>query len=373
MALVLSIYRRHRTKCKHADDRMSKQCRCPLWATGTLEGVPYRKSLKTRSFDRAEQLKREIENGNKPEQLKSIMIHDALDAFVTDCESRNLNRATLAKYRLLRRSLDEWCVAHLVYHLADFRVEEVRSFRTGWKLAPRTASKQLERLRAFFNFCIENDWLAKNPAKSIKAPQVEDAGVNPFSAKQQSKILTAAYHLAHAQEPPKAKTLPVHPKTGTFIKLLLNTGLRITDAALLHRTQIQNGRLILKAKKNKMMVSVPLPPDLLGELDRIDGDLFPSPQGSTRPETVSDYWRDQINKVFAYLGMNGHPHQFRHSLVMNMLNAGSSIEDCARVIGDSPRIVAQHYWQFCTDTQQRVDVQVAKTWKPALQIVKSTV
>ena len=56
---MLSIYRRHRAKCKFAEDRVSKKCRCTLWATGTLEGKPYRRSLKTRSFERAEQLKRE--------------------------------------------------------------------------------------------------------------------------------------------------------------------------------------------------------------------------------------------------------------------------------------------------------------------------
>jgi hypothetical protein len=74
---------------------------CPLWVTGNLEGAPYRKSLKTRSFERAEQLKREIENGTKAEQPKGITIKDALDAFIKDCNGRNLARNTLGKYRNL--------------------------------------------------------------------------------------------------------------------------------------------------------------------------------------------------------------------------------------------------------------------------------
>ena len=88
---------------------------------------------------------------------------------------------------------------------------------------------------------------------------------------------------------------------------------------------------------------------------------------------MSDYWRDEIDKVFKHLGIEGHPHQFRHSLVMNMLHAGSSIEDAARVIGDSPRIVAQHYWKYCIDTNTRIDEQLKKSWrkrKPTLALVK---
>jgi len=87
-----------------------------------------------------------------------------------------------------------------------------------------------------------------------------------------------------------------------------------------------------------------LPPDLVAELAAIKTMcFFQTPGGSERGETVSDYWRGQFKKVFAAASIKkGKPHRFRHSLVMNMLNNGSSIEDCALVIGDSPAIVAKH-------------------------------
>src|ERR1019366_10105502 len=103
---VLSIYRRHRARCKFADDRISKKCRCTLWATGTLDGQPYRKSLKTRSFDRAEETKREIENGSRPAQEKSITIKAALDTYIKDSEKRNLSKGTLKKYKRLQTRIN---------------------------------------------------------------------------------------------------------------------------------------------------------------------------------------------------------------------------------------------------------------------------
>jgi site-specific recombinase XerD len=39
------------------------------------------------------------------------------------------------------------------------------------------AAKTLERLRSFFNFCLDSDWIEKNPAKALKPAKVEDAGM----------------------------------------------------------------------------------------------------------------------------------------------------------------------------------------------------
>jgi hypothetical protein len=99
-------YRRHKGKCKFADDRVSRKCRCSYWATGTFDGNPYRKSLKTRSFERTQQIVREMEDvKQKREAPKIVTIKHGLDAFLADCESRNLNKSTVSKYHLLRTLL----------------------------------------------------------------------------------------------------------------------------------------------------------------------------------------------------------------------------------------------------------------------------
>jgi len=90
---VLSIYRRHRPKCKFATDRNSRKCRCAIWATGTLEGKPYRRALKTRSRKRAEHLNRGLENSDKlqlsfadrhPHLAQASSLPLDVDAFLAD-------------------------------------------------------------------------------------------------------------------------------------------------------------------------------------------------------------------------------------------------------------------------------------------------
>jgi len=142
---------------------------------------------------------------------------------------------------------------------------------------------------------------------------------------------------------------------------------------MITRDRIRDGRIFLYATKNKRHVTLPLPADLQKELEAITTDpLFPSPEGSTRPETVSDYWRDQLIKVFDAAGIKGgHPHRFRHSLAVTMLNSGSSTEDVALVLGNSPAIVAKYYSAFVQSRQDRIDREIQKAWmKPKLVRVK---
>ena len=220
---MLTIYRRHRVKCAQADDRISKKCRCSLWATGTLLGQPYRKSLKTRSWERAEQIARMIENGRQePDKADGITVKAALDSFIAECESRNLNASTIGKYKRLARTLSAYADSSLLIHLTQLDSERIRAFRAGWKLAPRTASKQLERLRAVFRFFQENDWITKNPAKAIKAPQVKTLPRLPFTEKEVANILA------------KAKD----DRELAFVLTLRHTGLRIGDASLLKTSHL---------------------------------------------------------------------------------------------------------------------------------------
>jgi len=360
---MVTIYRRHRKTCPYTS-RSERRCRCPLYAEGSIGDERIRESLNLTSWDAAQRTVRGWEAAGTFQEKTEISLEDALSKFVADCETRNLKAVTLGKYRLVARTLKKFAESRGAMRLKDLDPEALRDFRASWDLAPKTAANWIEKLRSFFKFCVENEWCSKNAAKLLKPPISRENHVEPFSPDEQKKILEAAYRLSTTTEKGKHGALPPHPLTGTFAKLLLRTGLRITDAAMLHRDRLSEGRLFLYATKNGKPVSLPLPPDLVAELAAIKTMcFFQTPGGSERGETVSDYWRDQLKKVFAAASIKkGKPHRFRHSLVMNMLNNGSSVEDCAIVIGDSPAIVAKHYSEYVQSRQDRVDVQIQKTW-----------
>ena len=179
--MPLTLYRRHARTCKQRKNRYSTTCLCPCWVQGTVEGIEIRRTLKTHDWDRAEELRAHWERkGTEPADQPQpqlgikITIEYALTKFIGDCESRGLGPSTLSKCRRLRvRFLDFLNLSGTVA-FADVDAEVCRGFRESWKLSPRTASKELERFRAFFKFCVENDWIEKNPAKSIKLPKTQN-------------------------------------------------------------------------------------------------------------------------------------------------------------------------------------------------------
>jgi len=356
---VLTLWRRHKSKCPHKDDRYFRKCRCAVWCEGVVESTYIRRSLKTRSWERAAELVREIEDGKK----NNLTFKRASELFIADCESRKLQPSTLGKLKLLQSALQEFADSKGKKFLHQLDPVSVREFRAGWKEGALTQQKKLERMRSMFRWFVDADMIQKNPASGLKATITHETAVEPFSLTEQEKILATAYRLARTQEH-KPKQLPVNPKTGTFAKFLLHTALRITDAATVTKDRIEGDRIFLYATKNKKPVTLPLPADLIRELDEITTHhLFPSPEGSERPETISDYWRDQLIKVFTTAEIKGgHPHRFRHTVAVNMLDQGSSVEDVALVLGNSPAIVAKHYSAFVQSRQARIDREIQKTW-----------
>jgi integrase/recombinase XerD len=355
---VLTVYRRHRKKCNFRDDRVSKKCRCTLWATGTLEGKPYRRSLKTRSFERAQSIIREIESGPHEAPKKIITLDHALKAFIVDCETRHLSDATLRKYRLLKATLQGYARHQNISDIHSCTPDALRGFRASRDIGARTAAKELERLRAFFRFCVENGWLDKNPATNLKAPQVKINPRIPFDEQEVQNIT------AQAKD---AREL-------AFILTLRHTGLRIGDASLLRTSQFTENRIHLYTTKAGTPVSLLIPDNLAALLKSIPprGGYFFVRAESTSMHTCADLWRRRIKILCKQAGVfPDHPHRFRHSLAADLLMKGASVEDVAAILGNSPAIVIKHYSQWIRGRQDRLDSFLQKTWqKPKLQRVK---
>src|SRR5947208_12359549 len=94
--VMLTLYRRHRTNCKHKGRRY-KSCFCPIWVQGTLRGERIRHSLDLTNWEAANRLTRDWEIEGK---ASSLSVRDACERFVSDCEhGRKLSEGMLKKYK----------------------------------------------------------------------------------------------------------------------------------------------------------------------------------------------------------------------------------------------------------------------------------
>ena len=50
-----------------------------------------------------------------------------------------------------------------------------------------------------------------------------------------------------------------------------------------------------------------------------------------------------------------HSHRFRHTLAVSILASGGTIEDVARILGNTPAVAYKHYSPWCRQIEQRID------------------
>jgi hypothetical protein len=47
--------------------------------------------------------------------------------------------------------------------------------RSSWEVAPQTAAKDMSTVKAFFEFCLANEWIPRNPARLVKNQRTRDS------------------------------------------------------------------------------------------------------------------------------------------------------------------------------------------------------
>jgi integrase/recombinase XerD len=222
----------------------------------------------------------------------------------------------------------------------------------------RTAHRwqHLERLKRFFNWCLENDCITSNPAKPLKSPKVGDTDVIPFTEEQVAKILKAC----EAYEGSNRVRLII------LTKFMLASALRIGDAVTISKERIIKSTdgysVVLQTAKTGVPVSCPLPTDVAKSLLELS-DEFPFWTRKSSAEKCASNWRKIFARIFKAAGIDGHPHQFRHTAAKRLLVAGVPVGYVASVLGNSVKICEKHYSKWIVERQHAVDKAVRASWK----------
>jgi len=162
---MLTLWRRHRSTCKHKVDRYFP----PLYLldvvrrNGGREVHPATRS-KPEAGERATQLVRDIEDGNAKAGMPLML---------KTRSERIPERPPSAEPRAQTPSANtSSCFSQMgeqAHHRIHLRCPRAIPLSVGKRKARRTRNKKLDRLKAFFRFCHDCGWITANPTKSIKA------------------------------------------------------------------------------------------------------------------------------------------------------------------------------------------------------------
>jgi len=355
-------------------DRTYRRCSCPIHVEGKCGDRFLRQSLHTTNWQRAQKLTVEAEARGSwdplPEEAQAapITIAEATARFLKDAETgRRLSEATLRKYRLMFKHLEKFAAKRGFLYLKQLDLNALREFRESWELGPRTAMKKLERVKAFFRFATENEWVTVNPARLLRGPaNIRDTQKLPFEPAEIERIFKACREV-QIQGCANDELL-------AFTLILRYSGLRIGDASMLTVDRFKGDDLYLYTQKSGTHVFVPLPPFVMNLVRAIkpkhDEYLFTGPE-SVRMETASDLWRRKLATVFKAAKVpGGHPHRFRHTFAVELLKNAVPMEEVSILLGHSSvRITEKHYASWVQARQEILKAHVAKTW-PAFGVIE---
>jgi integrase/recombinase XerD len=355
---MIDLYRRHSADCQHAEKgRAWTKCKCPIWAFGDLRGKEIRQSTKTRDWSRAARRVAEWE-ANPAKAVNAPLLEKAVDIYLKDCRARELAESTIESY--------EKTLEHLTNFRPGAHVDEVdlgflTEFRGARKVEPSTGVKELQTIRAFEAFCVERKWLTENFAKRLKPPKVGGCPTLPFSRGEIHKIVDACCRLA-TDDPGRLEYVRLRAKAEVLV--LMYAGLRISDMVKLERktVDLKSGKMLLRVMKTGVPLYIRLHPDAAAALKALPevGPYF-FWTGRGKLITAVKNARRTIQRVLALAGVEGHPHRFRDTFSVGLLEQGEDLRTVQLLLGHkSIKTTEKHYAPYVKSFQRILDAATAK-------------
>lgn len=220
----------------------------------------------------------------------------------------------------------------------------------GRALKPLSVLTYFGRLRAFFNWCVEQHELDSSPLNPIKLPEYKQDQVKPFTHEQIDALLVAARHSQHA----KRDTAIILLFLDTAMRVSELCGLQLADVDTTAKSCIVLGkggktRTVYFGKETATAIwryrSEPRNVDLPA-----NAPLFRSDRGEGYGEALTDSgMRQLLSRLGDDAGITGvrcSPHTLRHTAAVWLLNNGANAFTLKEILGHTTLTITQRYVNF---------------------------
>lgn len=377
---TVTIFVRHGAKCPRRQNAFCKTCRCSKHLRWTQDGHEQRASAKTRSWEIAEQKKRDLEDRLSGRLLESPadtnkQLRSAIDLFLTDKRTEGIALKTITRYACELDRLLLFCESIRIYTVQGVSREVLTRYSATWPFqypSSITRSKVRERLSTFLRYCFEAEWLKRIPA--ITRIVIDEPETMPFTGPEFEHLLASI-----PKGLPNVQSANARVKVRALFLLMRWSGLAIGDALCLPRTAIEKTRngmyqVVTTRKKTGTDISVPIPPDVALEILSISNvnPLYFFWSGASSIENLATKWGERfVRPVFEAADlydedMHMVSHRLRDTFAVYLLEHGTPMEEVSRLLGHtSIKTTEKHYAKWSKGRQERADSFVVSSWSSA--------
>ena len=263
---------------------------------------------------------------------QGVTLERACGEFLLDLRARGLARSTIRDYKSIFRQLKAFTDEQGRTKLQQVDQALLRKWRATWTCRASTHQLRITKLKTFFRFAVDANWIEKSPAAQLRAPRERSQPTMPLSRVEMKLLFKSA--------------VP-YQKERALLLLMRYSGLAIRDAVTLEQSAIAGNLLTLRRAKSDELVLCSLPDPVLEALIALANPkrkhFFWS--GESQPETVARYWRSRLQRIAQLAGVEDfRTHRLRDTFAVELLLAGVSIEDVSTLLGHrSVRVTERHY------------------------------
>lgn len=396
---MLNIFRRHRAGCSKAGTR-SQDCpskpKCPIHFEG-IDGCGKRhkpQALKdpttgsgVRDWNRAIDITREMERTTPPEQparKPPTSIADATASFLRFKATKSAD--VQRKARLILGRLKAFMEGRKKSTMPEIEFADLVDFRAGWTDAGTTQRRNQEVLKGFFRYCVRAKYTIENPAIDLDPIPEGRPKTDPFTREEMARIFGAVEALPDEYG---RQGQPIANQTRAFILAMRYTGMSIGDTAKLRKADVEGSRIRTYRKKTGEDVFARVPSFVVRALESAphDSEEFYFWTGEGKLHTRASKWGNRLQKLFVLADVRTEetdkrrrsggklksesesvkvskatPHMFRHTLVRDLLEHGTPMEEIAELLGNSVKVVEKYYSKWDVRRQARLEQRLEAIW-----------
>ena len=193
---------------------------------------------------------------------------------------------------------------------------------------PGAANHFLHTMRAMFAWAIENERVAKNPTEGVKNMKRPAGGYHAWTEAEIDRF---------------EARWPIGTRERLAFTILLYTGLRRGDAAILGRQHVSDGVILMRAEKTGSPLAIPILPELARVIDATKtGDLTfvtTSTGAPMRKESFGNWFHEACRAA----GVPGSAHGLRKAGAARAANNGATVAQLEAIFGWSGGRMASLY------------------------------
>lgn len=274
----------------------------------------------------------------------STPISEAFIVFRLHCRSQRYSPKSIEFYDNLLPPFFNWLAEQGVSHVDNVTSHHIRAHLVNKQTvfvdtdhereaSGHTVHAVARAIRAFFNFCVAEEWLTASPMRTVKMPRRPTKVLEAYTKIELKLLLNAC----------------TSDREKTIIYLLLDTGVRNSECVSLRAGDVKwemNSLSVIRGKGEKDRVvyfGAKTARYLIRHMRGLESNDYLFPNSHTGKKMNRNGLTQLLRRIGKAAGVQCTAHKFRRTFAINSLRNGMDIYTLAKLMGHTDITVLRAY------------------------------